>query len=51
MAKWINFIEQPSKGVTKIFKVISKEGEDELGTIKWFSNWRCYVFNPNPETV
>lgn len=51
MGKWINFIEQPAKGTTKIFKVIAKEGEIDLGTIKWFSKWRCYSFYPEPGTV
>jgi hypothetical protein len=51
MGKWIEFKEQPSKGITKIFKVVSKEGGLNLGTVKWFSAWRCYAFYPESETV
>jgi hypothetical protein len=51
MGKWINFVEQQSKGVTRIFKVISKEDGDNLGTIKWFSTWRCYTFHPEAGTI
>lgn len=51
MGKWIDFIEQPSKGITKIFKVISKEGGDDLGTIKWYTSWRCYTFQPDSKTI
>lgn len=51
MAKWIEFIEQPSKGVTKIFKVSAKEGDQTLGIIKWFGNWRKYAFYPEANTI
>lgn len=51
MGKWINFEEQPSKGITKIFKVTAKEGGDNLGTIKWFTSWRCYSFQPEAGTI
>lgn len=51
MAKWIDFVEQESKGKTKIFKVIAKEGGNFLGTIKWFSNWRKYCFYPENSTI
>jgi len=51
MAKWINFVEQSSKGKTKIFKVFSKEGNLELGVVKWHGPWRIYAFHPEPGTL
>lgn len=51
MGKWINFIKQESTGKTEIHNVFSKEGNLELGTIKWYSAWRCYTFQPKPETI
>jgi hypothetical protein len=50
MGKWINFIKQESTGKTEIYKVFSKEGNLELGTIKWYSAWRCYTFQPKPRS-
>lgn len=49
--KWIKAVEQPAKGITKIFKIISKEGDLDLGTIKWYSAWRCYAFYPEANTI
>lgn len=47
-SKWIDFVEQPAKGITKIFKIIPKEqaftdGSD-IGEIRWYSAWRQYCF-------
>jgi hypothetical protein len=35
---------------TSIFEVYSNY-DDHLGTIKWFTNWRKYVFSPNANTL
>jgi hypothetical protein len=54
MSKWIEFQERPRpnwQGVTKIWHVTSKEGNDFLGVIKWYSPWRKYCFQPYGNTV
>lgn len=50
-AKWITFVQQPSTGKTSIFKVIAKQGNIDLGTIKWFSRFRKYSFFPEAGTI
>jgi hypothetical protein len=44
-----------NKGVTSVYYVCKKVGENEaildrLGSIKWDTGWRQYVFNPANET-
>ena len=51
MAKWIDFVQLPSTGKTEIWQVVAKDGNQKLGTIKWFTNWRQYAFFPEPNTV
>jgi len=46
---YLNYIEQPQTGKTKIFNIISN-GQD-LGVIKWFSNWRRYCLFPKSEVL
>ena len=45
-SKWIDFIEQPATGITKIFDVVPKDElhKSKLGQIRWYSPWRCYCF-------
>lgn len=50
-SRWIIMVQQPSPGKTTIWKVVSKEGNFHLGTIKWFTNWRKYSFFPEPQTI
>lgn len=50
MSKWIEFHEIPASGVTRVFTVASKQGA-ALGTVKWFSHWRRYTFEPYPGTT
>jgi len=51
MNKYLNFVQIPFKGKTKKFYVISKSSEITLGEIKWYSQWRQYIFEPSPETI
>lgn len=46
----IDLIGSTKSGKTNIYKVLSTTGT-ELGLIKWFSNWRKYVFYPEPGTI
>ena len=52
MEKYLEFIEETSSsGKTKICRLVSKRGGYLLGTIKWHSRWRQYVFFPENETL
>jgi len=44
MSKWIKFIELEPKPKTKVFGVMSKCSNWELGRIKWYPQWRHYCF-------
>lgn len=44
-SKWIEFVEMPFDGKTKVFKIVPKESPNTyLGFIKWYGAWRCYCF-------
>lgn len=53
MASWIEFrlTGQSDSGKTYVWSVMTSDGRINLGTIKWFSNWRKYAFYPNPDTI
>lgn len=48
---YLNLIEIPSKGITKIYEVSSIKHGSQLGIIKWYSSWRQYTFYPNADTI
>jgi len=48
--KFIQFIELPQTGKTKIFRV-ENIGGLELGIIKWECGWRRYVLNINNSMI
>lgn len=54
MSKWIMFQQRiptnPHK-VTKIWDVISIDGDHLLGRVSWYSGWRRYCFTPAPHTI
>jgi len=43
--KWLKFIEKEDEPKTKVFSVMSKHSNCELGEIKWYSQWRHYCFS------
>jgi hypothetical protein len=47
-SKWIDFFQREDlqKGVTKVYDIVSKDGDALLGKIKWYGPWRCYAFFP-----
>jgi hypothetical protein len=52
MSKWIEFVPVDNAGrLTKIWKVVTKDGAVTLGVVKWFTNWRKYSFYPATDTI
>lgn len=53
MAKWIEFefAPAPANQKTQRFNVVSIQGRDVLGQVKWFGRWRKYCFFPAPDMV
>lgn len=47
--KWLIFKETERKPKTKVYSVISKCSDSELGKIKWHPSWRHYCFFPTIE--
>ena len=51
MSKWIKFQQAGDTGKTKIWDVVTKDGETFLGRIQWYSPWRQYCFYPFGLTI
>jgi hypothetical protein len=47
--EWLKFTEKESKPKTKVYGVMSKCSDCELGEIKWYPSWRHYCFFPTLE--
>lgn len=49
MADWIKFVESTVKDgrKTKVWAVWTKDGQNLLGRIGWYSPWRRYAFVPS----
>jgi len=43
-SKWIRFDVFGTTGKTTLWKVVTKDGTEVLGEIRWFPRWRCYAF-------
>ncbi len=50
MKEFINFVEIGDTGKTKVYRVTNLQGVP-LGEIRWFGNWRKYVFYTVPDTL
>ena len=50
-SKYLQFNLIEKKAKTKVYTVISKKHSYELGTIKWYANWRQYSFFPSNDTI
>ena len=46
---WLEFLVKEEKPKTKVFSVISKASDCELGEIKWHPAWRHYCFFPTTD--
>ena len=49
MNKWIKFVEKDKKPKTKVFSIMSKTDNSEIGEIKWYPAWRQYCLCTIPE--
>jgi hypothetical protein len=49
--KWMRIEKIGDTGKTGIYAVIAKDGDLQLGQIRWFGRWRKYAFFPEPGTV
>jgi hypothetical protein len=43
--------ERPADRKTDRWDVQSRDHGSQLGTIAWYGPWRCYVFEPEWDTV
>lgn len=50
-SKYLKFELIEEKPKTKVYAVVSKMHNNQLGTIKWFGRWRQYSFWPDEETI
>lgn len=50
MGEFIAFRLIERKPRTNIWKVIMKDGKEQLGIVKWYSYWRRYRFYPDTGT-
>jgi hypothetical protein len=48
--EFLNFVEIGDTGKTKVYRVANLNGIT-LGEIRWFGNWRKYVFYTVPDTL
>ena len=51
MAKYIEFVLAEHKPKTNVWNVQAKEDGAFLGIVKWSGGWRCYIFEPDAETI
>ena len=49
--KYITMIKTEDKPKTSVFDVYTKSGDDVLGEIKWYAQWRQYCFFPEDDCV
>lgn len=48
---WMNIVCTKDTGKTKVFELLSKDGNFLLGEIRWYASWRKYAFFPAANTV
>jgi len=49
--KYLKFIIKELKPKTKVVAVVNKTHAEEIGVIKWYSQWRQYCFFPYDRTI
>jgi len=49
--KYIQFELVGHKPKTLIYDIFNTNSGDTLGTVKWFANWRQYVFHPADKCI
>lgn len=52
-ATWLRFetLPRPKDRKTDIFRVLTTDGEHELGVVRWYGRWRCFAFFPKESTL
>jgi len=50
-AKHLKFVIAPPKPRTKVWWVVQRQSDFQLGWIGWWGTWRRYSFFPKPDTV
>ncbi len=50
-AKSFQFVSLPTNGKTQVWSVLNSSTGIRLGTIRWYSGWRRYVFMPESDTM
>ena len=51
MSKWIKFQQAGDTRKTKVWDVVTKDGQTLLGQIRWYPSWRKYSFFPFGNTI
>ncbi len=49
--KYIQFELVKQKPKTLVYDILNSQSLDKIGTIKWYTNWRQYVFFPVDECI
>jgi hypothetical protein len=50
-SEYLLFEEQPRRGKTGVWNVVSQNHGNVLGEVKWFGPWRQYCFFPGRATI
>ena len=49
---WLRFVLAPEQNPkTSVHLVLAKDGDAELGQVRWFGRWRRYAFFPAIGTI
>jgi hypothetical protein len=48
---YVNFVDLPTKGVTRAWFVFPIMGARPIGRVKWHAPWRRYCFFPEADTL
>lgn len=46
-----SYIGKSKSGYTSVWALTTINGKTELGLVKWYFQWRCYCFFPEPNTL
>ncbi len=49
--KYIKFELAEQKPKTLVYDILNIKSGDQIGQVKWFANWRQYVFFPERECI
>ena len=49
--EYIEFVLVEQKPKTLVYTILNRKSGDKIGTVKWYANWRQYVFFPSNECI